>query len=311
MRLDPDRSHAALARLGDVLGMTSEEVAMSVIDLVDFSMVNAIRLVSIDRGLDPRDFTLVSFGGAGSLHAGALAEIIGARDVFVPIHQGVFSAFGLMTADMRVDESVTTSFRSDLIDLERVNAIVERLQGAALRRIAAEGYDGTPVLEPTVEMRYLGQNHSTDIPLALVDGRMGEAELTETIARFEAEHRRLYGYDIPDEIVELVHFKMSAVGVTDKPTLRPLPPGGELAAVDERPVYFRDWGWLPTAVYDRASLPPGAAFTGPAVVEEQMSTTLVHPGRRVDGGRVREPPAPGDRHGRPRSAPTRKRAEHE
>ena len=282
MRLDRDRSVEALGRLGDVLGMTWEEVAMSVIDLVDFNMVNAIRLVSIDRGLDPRDFTLVSFGGACSLHASALAEIIGAREVLAPIHQGVFSSFGLMTADMRVDESVTTGFRSDLIDLDRLDAVVERLRDAALRRIAAEGYSGTPVLEPTVEMRYLGQNHSTDIPLAVADGRVGAEQLDETIARFEAEHRRLYGYDIPGEIVELVHVKMSAVGVTDKPTLTPMDPGGTLAPDGERSVYFRDGGWLPTAVYRRDSLPAAAVFTGPAVIEEQMSTTLVHPGRRVE-----------------------------
>ena len=115
LSLDVSAARRALEGLGARLNMGLEEVASSVVELINFNMVNAIRLISIDRGLDPREFTLFSFGGAGSLHAGALADIIGIREVLVPIHQGVFSAFGLITADMRVDESVTASFRSDTL----------------------------------------------------------------------------------------------------------------------------------------------------------------------------------------------------
>ncbi len=282
MQLDAEAARAALGRLGDELAMVPEDVAMAVVDLVDFNMVNAVRLVSIDRGLDPREFTLVSFGGACSLHANALAQIIGARDVLVPVYQGVFSAFGLMTADMRVDESVTTSFRSDLVDFERATDLVRRLRDTALRRIAAEGYGGTPVLEPTVEMRYSGQNYGTSVVMSLTDWAFGPDNLAETIDRFEAEHRRLYGYDIPDEIVELVLITMTAVGVNQSPHLAPLPPGPPAAPIDERPVYFSGAGWVPTKIYRREQLPPGAELVGPAVVEEAMSTTLVHPGERVD-----------------------------
>ena len=282
MQLDAEAARAALGRLGEQLAMTPEEVAMAVVDLVDFNMVNAIRLVSIDRGLDPRDFTLVSFGGACSLHANSLARIIGARDVLVPVYQGVFSAFGLMTADMRVDESVTTSFRSDLVDFDRATDLVRRLRDAALRRIAAEGYGGTPLLEPTVEMRYSGQNYGTSVVLSLTDWAFGPDDLAETIDRFETEHRRLYGYDIPDEIVELVLINMTALGVNESPGLAPLPAGAPAAPIDERPVYFNPAGWVPTLIYSREELPPGAELVGPAVIEEAMSTTLVHPGERVD-----------------------------
>jgi N-methylhydantoinase A len=278
MQLDAKSAAASLESLGTQLGMSLEEVAAAVINLVDFNMVNAIRLVSIDRGLDPRDFTLVSFGGACSLHASALARIIGARDVLIPVYQGVFSAFGLMTADMRVDESVTTSFRSDLIDFDRVTAIVHRLRDAALRRIASEGYAGSPLLEPTVEMRYYGQNYGTTIRLSLADWQFGPNEISETIQRFEAEHRRLYGYDIPGEIVEFVHFNMTALGVTEKPKLAKLPPASPVGPVSEREVYFGGTGWLATAIYDRSALPAGTLVDGPSVIEEAMSTTLVRPG---------------------------------
>jgi N-methylhydantoinase A len=282
MQLDADAARSALARLGERLRMDVEDVAMAIVDLVDFNMVNAIRLVSIDRGLDPRDFTLVSFGGACSLHANALARILGARDVLVPVYQGVFSAFGLMTADMRVDESVTTSFRSDLIELDRVTELVRRLRDAALRRIAAEGYAGTPVLEPTVELRYYGQNYGTTVPLSLTDWTFTENDLGETIARFEAEHRRLYGYDIPGEIVELVLLSMTALGVTEKPALAPLPRTGTAEPATDRAVYFRGDGWIDSRIYRRDALPPGASLAGPAVIEEAMSTTLVHPGEQFD-----------------------------
>jgi len=283
LALDVAAAEKVVGELGEQLGMPIEEVASSIVELVDFSMVNALRLVSIDRGLDPREFTLVSFGGAGSLHAPALAEIIGAREVLIPIHQGVFSAFGLMTADMRVDESVTASFRSDLLDLERVNAIVARLRERALARLAEEGYTGEAVLEPTVELRYLGQNYSTDIPLPGANGPLSNADLEELYRRFHAEHRRLYGYDIPDEIVELVHFKTAAIGPTEEPQLREGVAARVARPRGEREVYFRaHGGWLPTVIHDRASLATGARVSGPAVVEEAMATTLVHPGQELE-----------------------------
>lgn len=282
LTLDLGATRAALERLGERLSMSGEETASSIVELVDFNMVNAIRLVSIDRGLDPRDFALVSFGGAGSLHAGSLAEIIGIRDVLVPIHQGVFSAFGLMTADMRVDESVTASFRSDLLDLERMNEVLARLRTQAVARLRDEGYRGEVLLEPTIEMRYLGQNYSIDISIPVVDREVAEPELEEIYRRFHAEHRRLYGYDIQDEIIELVNFTMTALGPTEKPKIAKLERTGKLRSKGERDVYFRSAGWLPTAIYERSSLPVDARFDGPAVIEEAMSTTLVHPGQSVE-----------------------------
>jgi N-methylhydantoinase A len=282
LALDVDAAQRALEGLAQRLSMGREEVAAAVVDLVDFSMVDALRLVSIDRGLDPREFTLVSFGGAGSLHASALAEIIGIREVLVPINQGVFSAFGLMTADMRVDESSTANFRSDLVRIDRVNDVLERLRERALRRLHDEGFAGDALLEQTIEMRYLGQNYSTDIGVSSVDGRLGEADLEDVYTRFHAEHRRLYGYDIPDEIIEFVHFKVAAVGPTEKPRLPKLGRRGKVERKDERDVYFRTQGWLRTAVYERDSLPSGGRVEGPAVIEEQMSTTLLHPGQLLE-----------------------------
>jgi len=247
------------------------------IELVDFNMVNAIRLISIDRGLDPREFTLVSFGGAGSLHAVALAEIIGISEVMVPIHQGVFSAFGLMTADMRVDESVTASFRSDDLDLDRVNDVLQRLQTRATDRLGAEGYEGDATIEATIELRYLGQNYNTEVSIPLEDGKLGAAGIDDVLGRFDSEHRRRYGYDIHGAVVEFVNFNVTAVGAIEKPVLQTLPEQEVAGPKGERDVYFKEHGWVKAAVYERASLGADDSFEGPAVIEEPTATTLLHP----------------------------------
>jgi N-methylhydantoinase A len=283
LSLDSEAARRALDTIARDLQMEIEEVAAAIVELVDFNMVNAIRLVSIDRGLDPRDFTLVSFGGAGSLHAASLAEIIGIREILVPIHQGVFSAFGLMTADMRVDESVTATLRSDSVTVERVDAIVSRLHEKALARLEREGYRGAPVLEALLEMRYLGQNYSIDVPVTLTHEGRSSTPLDELYIHFHAEHRRLYGYDIPDEVIEFVNFKVAAIGPTQNPSVRELAVEGPARPKGERPVYFQQHGgWNPTPVFERSMLPAGASLTGPAIVEEPMATTLVHPGEALD-----------------------------
>lgn len=283
MWLDLAAAQQAVDRFGARLGMSREATASAILDLVNFNMVNALRLVSIDRGLDPRDFTLVSFGGAGSLHASSLAEIIGIRAVLVPIHQGVFSAFGLTTADMRVDESQTANMRSDLLRLEAVNHVLRRLRHRALETLAAEGYAGTPVLEAVIEMRYLGQNYGTDTEIpSTPDGQLSQQQLDGVVQRFHDSHRTLYGYNIPEEIVELVNFKVTAIGAMAKPRIRPLETGGRLEAKGARSVYFKEAGGLVDCpLYERERLPVGATLSGPAIVEEAMSTTLVLPGQQL------------------------------
>lgn len=284
LRLDVGAARRVLEELGTRLDMALEEVASSIIELINFNMVNAIRLISIDRGLDPREFTFVSFGGAGSLHAGALADIIGIREVLVPIHQGVFSAFGLMTANMRVDESITASFRSDTLDIKRVNEVLERLCHRSLARLRDDGYEGPATLEANVEMRYLGQNYNTEITVPLVDRGLTQAELYKIVEAFHSEHRRRYGYDISNEIIEFVHFNVTAVGPTEKPIIPKLGHNSKRAAKGHRRVYFKREGWLDSAVYERVMLARDAQLDGPAVIEEPTATTLLNPGHslRVD-----------------------------
>jgi N-methylhydantoinase A len=187
-----------------------------------------------------------------------------------------------MTADMRVDESVTASFRSDALDIGRVNDVLERLRLRALARLEADGYAGVPALEATIEMRYLGQNYNTEIPVPLIEGGVGHTELSDVLDRFHAEHRRRYGYDISNEVVEFVHFNVTAVGPIGKPTIPMLAPNGKAAGKGRRDVFFRGHGWVDSAVYERGSLGQGSEIEGPAVVEEPTATTLLHPGHRLE-----------------------------
>jgi N-methylhydantoinase A len=281
MELDVGAAEVALASMGEALGMSTDALAMAIIDIVDANMVNAVRLVSIDRGLDPRGFTLFSFGGAGSLHAAALAEIAGIAEVAIPLHQGVLSAFGLMTADVRVDESVTATLRSDQATPERVSAILTNLRERAVDRMRAEGHEGDAVVTASIEMRYLGQNYETAIDVPF--GRYADAavDLGTIINSFHDRHERLYGYHISDEIVELVHFNVTAIGPTKKPSLPKWTVDGDVGVKDRRLVYFGSVGRILTPVYERAAIPVARQIDGPAVIEEAMATSLVHPGQSV------------------------------
>jgi N-methylhydantoinase A len=139
------------------------------------------------------------------------------------------------------------------------------------------------VLEAFVEMRYLGQNYSIDVPLTLTGEGRSATPLDELYTHFHAEHRRLYGYDIPGEVIEFVNFKVAAIGPTQNPSVRELALEGPARPKGERPVYFRQHGgWITTPVFERSTLPAGASLTGPAIVEEPMATTVVHPGEGLE-----------------------------
>ncbi|MFN8456175.1 MAG: hydantoinase/oxoprolinase family protein [Anaerolineae bacterium] len=293
-RLDPDRfaggqfkldkaaAEAAIARYAQKLNLDIYETAHNIIQLVNWNMVNAIRLVSIDKGHDPRDFTLISFGGAGSAHAAALAEIMDIHEVMAPVHQAALSAFGLTIADMRVDVSQTANMRSDILDLAFVNATLKDLWGRARQTIAHEGYLQEPTMIETIEMRYLGQNYGVEVPLPVPGEVLDEAGLAEVYRRFAAQHEALYGYSLPHEIVEFVNFNVIALGQTHKSSLPKLSRSGAAQPIGSRQVYFAEaGGFVECPIYWRDDLAPRHTFTGPAVVEEDFSLTLLLPGQRL------------------------------
>jgi N-methylhydantoinase A len=284
MSLDGARAATALEQLESELAMDSIELASAIVEIADENMANAIKMVSLERGHDPRQFSLLAFGGAGPLHAAAVARSLGIPKVVIPPFPGVFSAVGLLLADLRVDKVWTQGFRSSDVDAAEVQRQFERITARAVGELHQEGFDGTPELQRAINMRYLGQNYEHEVELP--ESEISDAALERAFRRFDAIHRERYGYEIDGETIELVSFKVTAVGRRPRVDLRePSAPAGGLQRAT-RDVYFRGHGWVPTAVLHRASMASMALESGPCLVQEDGSTTLVPPGMTVSKSRL-------------------------
>ena len=295
MSLDLAGAREAIRKAcAEPLGLSIEGAAHGIIEIANTAMVNALRLVSVQRGHDPRDFMLIGFGGAGPAHAVRIAEQAGIPRVLIPLGPGTASALGLLVTDVRMEGSATLIVRSDEVEFSRIASEFERLEaaGAEAHRAAASA-SGDPTFERSVEMRYWGQ--SFELSIATPDRReIDDAWMKELIESFHEAHETAYGFRANDEPVELVNLRLTTVGKIARPRMRKLEAGGADASVaekGERHVYFAENdanasgdgtnGYLQTAVYDRAKLPPGVVFDGPAIIEEPDATTVVQPAWQV------------------------------
>jgi N-methylhydantoinase A len=243
-------------------------------------MASAIKMVSLERGHDPRRFSLLAFGGAGPLHAAAVARVLGIPKVIVPQHPGVFSALGLLLADIRVDKVWTQAFRSNSVDAPLVNRQFERITERAVSELRQEGFGGEPEIRRAINMRYFGQNYEHEVELEA--GELDDAALERAFRRFDELHAARYGYAIEREVIELVSFKVTAIG--KRPPLDLSRANGATGfARSERPVFVRGHGFLDATVAHRSTLEAGEVIEGPAVIEEEGSTLFVEPGMTVEG----------------------------
>ncbi len=279
MPLDSARATTEIRRLGDRLGLSAEDAAQAIVEIANENMANAIRVLTIERGVDPREFTLVAFGGAGPLHAGEVAAALGISDVIIPPHPGLASAFGTLLADRRVDRRWTRLFRSTDADCAAIQSKLDELTSASISEIRQQGYPATPVVLRFISMRYFGQNSELDVPIP--DGPMTPDLLGRICEAFHKRHEATFGYRIQNEVIELVHFNVSVVGPISPTSLASRTDGTLPPPHATRSVYFKEHGHLPTPIFLQRSLPAGAVVEGPAVVEEEDSTTLVHPGQRL------------------------------
>jgi N-methylhydantoinase A len=283
--LNVAKAEEAVARLGERLGLDSYAAAQAVLDIANENMANAIRVLSIDRGLDPREFALVAFGGAGPLHACDIAAKVGMTQVVVPIYPGLTSAFGALIAAPKVNKVWSKHFRSDSTDAATVDEHFEGLVAAAIAELRAEGYGGAARMTRSISMRYWGQNYEQDVPVP--DGKVTPALLQETLDAFHRLHEQFYGYVIGGETIELIRFNVEATGEAAPPSLPSLAEGGRTGAPEvTRPVFFQGHGLIDCPIVQRHDLPAGFQGEGPMVIEEIVSTTLVHPGQRVAADRV-------------------------
>src|SRR2546430_2228944 len=180
-------------------------------------MASAIKMVTLERGYDPRRFALLAFGGAGPLHAASIARRLHIRKVIVPLHPGNLSAIGLLLSDIRVDKVWTRGFRSTDVDAGVVDQHFRRIADLAVAELHGEGFQGQPEISYAINMRYLGQNYEHEVPVAY--GTVTEDMLAEAFATFGKIHASMYGYAMSHEIVELISFKVTAVGRRPKPDI--------------------------------------------------------------------------------------------
>ncbi|MGY1683793.1 hydantoinase/oxoprolinase family protein [Geodermatophilus sp. SYSU D01176] len=283
--LSADAARAGLEQLGGKLGLDLERTATGILEISAWNQANALRQVTVAKGLDVRDFTLTTFGGSGSLLACRLMDVLGLPRTLVPPDPGNLSAFGLLTVDVRNDHVQTTISRHADLDLDRVRAVFGDLEARARESLDGEGFPrDRQRVQRSADLRYVGQAFEVRVPVA--DGDI-DAEVGDTVAQaFHAAHRRLYGYDFaedPRQAVEWVNLRVTGIGPIRRPDLVVLAPADgpvtDRAVTGSRPVFFDDW--VETPLIDRTRLAPGDVVHGPAVIEEFGSTVPVHPGFRA------------------------------
>ncbi len=271
MRLHEPSARAAMGALAGEMGATTEAAALAVVRVANAAMERAIRRISVERGHDPRRFTLVAFGGGGPLHACELAESLGIPRVLVPPAPGVLSALGMIAAAPARDFSRTVMRPAGEAGPSRLAAEFAPLAALAREGMAAEGFDaGAIELRRALDMRYTGQSHELTIPYAGDD----------PIAAFHAAHAARYGYARPEAAVEIVTLRLTAVAPVAPPPLPRREAGGpdpSAALTGRRPVWFAG-GPRETAFYDRDQLRPGNFLPAPGVLDQYDTTTFIPPG---------------------------------
>ena len=310
MAMHPDKAHAAIDHLAQALGVDAVKAAAGVIEIINVNMMGAVRVISVEQGVDPRHYTLVAFGGAGPLHAADVARSMGIKKVLVPPRPGLLSAIGLLHADVRGDFSLTRLLRAERANLAAFNAGFADLKarGAEWMRGEGESRARTASLIPGpsaplqvfpcpggrreirasrsrgknatfdwfVDLRYFGQNFELIMPLAR--DRLTAASLQRLASAFHRRHKAFYGYDMPAQPVEIVNLRLVVTAARKAPpAAQPEKTVQKQILTQKRRVWFKDTGFVQTPVFERDQLPARWHCTGPAIIEQMDATTVVPP----------------------------------
>jgi N-methylhydantoinase A len=280
MAMHPDKAHAAIDELAKALNVDAVKAAAGVLEIINVNMMGAVRVISVEQGEDPRDFTLVAFGGAGPLHAADVARNMGMTKVLVPPRPGLLSAIGLLHADVRGDFSLTRLLRAEAANVKAFNAGFADLKQRGAQWLRAEVESEN---EPKarfvfyVDLRYFGQNFELMMPLAT--DRLSAASLARLTAAFHKRHKAFYGYNMPAQPVEIVNLRLTVTAARKSvPAARE---GKKIVKkqilTEYRRVWFAETGFVRTPVVARECLPAHWRATGPAIIEQMDATTVVPP----------------------------------
>jgi N-methylhydantoinase A len=285
MAVRQDLAHQAIGGLAVQLGMEVMQTAQGILSVVTANMARAIRVISVQRGHDPRDYTLVAFGGAGPLHAARLARELDISRILVPRNPGILCAMGLLLTDLRADFASTRLQRLGSQAVAEIEARFDLLAGQAADWFAQEGIaPADRMANRTIDMRYAGQNY--ELAVALPAGPVTAATLDRLAESFAASHQRMYGFLAEGEAIELVTYRLEATGRVRKAALpRRVARGADASAaiIGRREVWMPEAGGMVSCpVYDRERLEAGNCIAGPAIIEQMDATTVILPGMQAE-----------------------------
>ena len=274
VRLDAGAAREAIRdQIAEVVGMTVTEAALGIVRVAEASMVGAMRIVSTQRGYDPRDYAMIAYGGAGPVSAVELARELGVGTVLVPRFPGAFCAFGGLCADIRFDFVRSYLRRMEELDLATLTTLSEELVaegGSAMERI---GVTSVPIMQFTADVRYSGQNFEVNV--SFPPGPVTEATIDQVVDSFHAEHLRLFGHHKEDEALEFVSLRLAVIATTEKPEFTPPRPQGSSEAKGRRRLFSSSGQIVEAPVFDRIALDVGWARPGALIIEEPDSTVVV------------------------------------
>lgn len=274
---------AVVEKIAKPFGISVEEAALGIIRVANSNMLNALKLISIRRGHDPQDFTMVAFGGGGSMHATALAKELGMKKVVIPIASPVFSAWGMLMTDLRHDYIKTYIKRLRNLQAKEILAEWEEIEKVAFAQFANENIAKEDVeFHYFADMRYLGQEHTVKVPLP--EGDWSTGHIQKVIEAFHELHEKNFTFRLDDTEVEIVNLHVTAFGKIDKPEISKISRQSTIedAHIETRQVYFENPNrWVDTPVYQRELLPINVSVDGPAIVEEKSAVTVVYEGQEL------------------------------
>jgi N-methylhydantoinase A len=266
-------------KIADKLNISIEDAALGIIRIANSNMLNALKLISVRKGYDPRDFSLVSFGGGGPMHAAPLAKELGIKKIIVPVAASVFSAWGMLMTDLRQDDIQTFNMRMDNINFDKVNNQWKEMERKSLEEYKEKGIEeDNLIFVRSLDMRYWGQEHTIKVPIP--NKMIDEKNKQEIIERFHEEHEKNYNFRIDDSLTEIVNFHLTTFGKVEKTKIKEIKSNGdkiEEALKEEREVIFENLGKLNTKVFLRNKLNAGSKIQGPAIIEEITTSTIVYP----------------------------------
>ncbi|MFD2210774.1 hydantoinase/oxoprolinase family protein [Virgibacillus halophilus] len=270
-------------KIADHFGMTAEEAALGIIRIANSNMLNALKLISIRKGHNPQDFTLVAFGGGGSMHAPALAKELGVKKVVIPIASPVFSAWGMLMSDLRHDYIKTYIKRIGNLKLHEIMKQWKEIEEGAYQQFEQEGIIKKDIVfQRFADMRYLGQEHTVKVPVP--SGEWTDEHFNIIVDKFHQLHEQNFTFRLDDTETEIVNLHVTAFGKVQKPVIQKIDRHTTLedARIETRNVFFENpKGWVQTDVYQRELLPLKKVIHGPAIIEEKAAVTVIYEGQSL------------------------------